>query len=273
VLVAASPRDCYATARLDDKELVALCKGSAIHGAGSWAHIAARPARSMARAVDRYNALSLINPDGRDVPLTLDFTLHRARPLPGTVVGPDGQPLRGVRVSGLTSMPDAEVLESASFTVEGLSPGLTRQLSFYHAENRLGKVLTLRGDETEALTVRLGSCGAVCGRVVDRAGHPVSGQGLWFGRGDNGLDVKAVTDLQGKFRADLVPGLTYRMPSSLVSRPVKDVDELVVAPGQTKDLGDLPVADRSPKPKARSHLEHGPAVRTRSSPKLKTNDR
>ena len=146
-------------------------------------------------------------------------------------------------------------------------------MSFYHAEKRLGKVLTLRGDETEALTVRLGSCGAVCGRVVDRAGHPVSGQGLWFGRGDNGLDVKAVTDLQGKFRADLVPGLTYRMPSSLVSRPVKDVDELVVAPGQTKDLGDLPVADRSPKPKARSHLDHGPAVRTRSSPKLKTNDR
>jgi hypothetical protein len=243
VLVAASPRDSYASAWLDDKELATLWNGAPDDGAGSWAHIAARPAGSPARCVDRYNALALINPDGRAPSLVLDFTLRRARPLRGTVVGPDGEPLTGVHVSGLTSMPDAEVLESASFTVEGLSPLVPRQLSFHHGEKQLGKVLTLRGEQTEALAVRLEPCGAAAGRVVDGDGKPVPGVPLWFGRLGLGLGARAVTDPQGRFRATLVPGLKYRLLSSPACRLARDVGELEVGPGQTKDLGDLPVAD------------------------------
>jgi hypothetical protein len=242
VLVAASPRDSYATARLDDKELAALCKGAINRGASSWAHIAARPAGSPARCVDRYNALALINPNRGAASLTLDFTLRRARPLRGTVVGPDGEPLVGVRVSGLTSMPDAEVLEGAAFTVEGLNPQVPRQLSFYHGEKRLGKVLTIRGEQTAALTARLEPCGAAVGRVVGRDGQPVPGAALWFGRMDKGLDARAQTDPQGRFRAALVPGLKYRLLSS-PRRLARDVGEVEVGPGQTEDLGDLPVAD------------------------------
>jgi hypothetical protein len=239
VLVAASPRDSYATARLDAQELAALCKGAADGGTSAWAHIADRPALSPARAVDRYNALALINPDGRGALPELDITLRRARPLRGTVVGPDGEPLAGVKVSGLTSMPDAEVLESASFTVEGLNPQVPRPLSFYHQEKRLGKVLTLRGEQTEALTVRLEPCGEVIGRVVDRACKPVAGMRVYFGRADNGLSALATTDPQGRFRAALVPGLKYGVPQRLI----KAFEELEVGPGRTKDLGDLPLAE------------------------------
>jgi hypothetical protein len=235
VLVAASPRDSYASARLDAKELAGLCKGAADGGAPAWAHIADRPARSPARVVDRYNTLALINPDSRAAPPKLDFILHRARPLRGTVIGPAGKPLAGVQVSGLTSMPDAEVLESASFTVEGLNPRVPRRLSFYHGEKRLGKALTLRGEQTEALTVRLEPCGEVIGRVVDRAGKPVAGTRVWFSRPDIGLTVLAKTDAQGRFRATLIPGLRYRVPPRLS----KDLDELEVGPGQVRDLGDL----------------------------------
>jgi hypothetical protein len=240
VLVAASPRDSYATARLDDKEWAALFKGTGGRGASAWAHIAVRPLGSPARAVDRYNALALINPDDRAGALTLDFTLRRARPLHGRVVGPDGEPLAGVQVSGLTSMPDAELLGTAAFTVEGLCPRVARPLSFFHPEKQLGKALTLRGDETEALTVRLEPCGVVVGRVVDKAGHPVSGQDLWFGRLDNGLSSRARTGLRGEFRAPLVPRLKYHL---LSRRLADDVGELEVGPGQTKDLGHLLTAD------------------------------
>jgi hypothetical protein len=242
VLVAASPRDSYASAWLDARELRKLCKGAMQHGAGSWAHIASRPAGSQARCVDRYNALSLINPDNRAASLALDFTLRRACPLQGTVVGPDGAPLVGVSVCGLTSMPDAEVLEGPSFTVEGLNPRLPRQLSFYHAGKHLGKVLTLRGEQAKALRVQLEPCGAAIGRVVDREGQPVPGVALWFGRLECNLGTRAQTDPEGRFRAALVPGLEYRLLSTPACRLARVVGELKVGPGQTKDLGDLPVA-------------------------------
>ena len=236
VLVAASPRDSYASARLDAAELAALCKG-----ASPWAHIADRPARSSARAVDRYNTLALINPDGRAAPAELDFTLLRASPLRGTVVGPAGEPLAGVKVCGLTSMPDAEVLESAAFMVEGLNPQVPRQLSFYHGEKRLGKTLSLRGEQPEALTVRLEPCGEVIGRVADTAGKPVAGIRVLFYRPDeNGTSVQATTDPQGRFRATLVAGLKYRLPPA--ARLARGVEELVVGTGQTHDLGELRLA-------------------------------
>jgi hypothetical protein len=243
VLVAASPRDSYATARLGDKELTALRREEADCGASSWAHIADRPARSPARCVDRYNALSLIDPDGGATALTLDFALRRARPLRGTVVGPDGRPLAGVKVCGLTSMPDAELLESASFTVEGLCPRLARQLSFFHKEKNLGQVLTLRGDESEALTVRLEPCGAVVGRLLDCAGRPVPGETVWAVREEHGLDFRAETDAEGRFRVALVPGLKCCLRLASPRGPPKGLADLAVRPGQVYDLGDVRLAD------------------------------
>jgi hypothetical protein len=243
VLVAASPRDSYASAWLDAKELAALCKGAAEGGASAWAHIADRPATSPARAVDRYNALALIDPDGRAAPPELDFTLHRAPPLRGTVVGPDGEPLGGVKVCGLTSMPDPDVLVSASFTVEGLNPRVPRRLYFYHGEKRLGKALTLRGEQTEALTVRLEPCGEVIGRAADTAGKPAAGMKAWFFRPENDLSVRAEVDSEGRFRAALIPGLKYRGRLSGPWRSGKDLGDLEVGAGQVRDLGDLLLPD------------------------------
>ncbi len=242
VLVAASPRDSYASARLDAKELAALCKGAA-DGASAWAHIADKPLRSPARVVDRYSALALIHPDDRAAPPELDFTLRRARPLRGTVVGPDGEPLTGVRVCGLTSMPDAEVLAGASFTVEGLNPDVPRPLSFYHEGKRLGKALTLRGEQAEVLTVQLEPCGEALGRAVDAAGKPVAGVVALFYREENGVSARAQTDPQGRFRATLVPGLKYHVLLSGPQRPAKDIGELVVGPGEARDLGGLLLTD------------------------------
>jgi hypothetical protein len=241
VLVAASPRDSYAVARLDDQELANLFGDGADHGGGSWLYTAGDNFVPRRRCIDRYNALTLINPHEKAKSLELDVTVQPARPLRGTVIGPDGQLLRGVRVCGLTSMPDAEMLEGSSFLVEGLNSQRTRELSFHHQEKGLGKVLNIRGDETKALTVQLEPCGAVIGRVVNRAGRPVPGVSIRFGRADYGLDAKAETDHQGRFHVALVPGFQYycfQYHWTLPTQP-RPIHVLTVESGKTIDLGDL----------------------------------
>ncbi len=238
VLVAASPRDSYISTALDAQELANLFRDGKDHGGGSWLYTAVGPGGfGWRRCMDRYNALSLIQPDEKAKSLTLDLTVQLAHPLRGTVVGPDGKPLRGVAVCGLTSMPDAEILEGASFLVEGLNPRCTRSLSFHHKEKGLGKFLTIRGDETKTLTVQLEPCGVVLGRIVDQSGSPLSGVEIQFNSEGNGLFVHVETDRQGRFRAALVPGLPYRLGTS--SRLQRFFDALTVESGQTKDLGDL----------------------------------
>ncbi len=258
VLVAASPRDSYACARIDEQELANLFRDGdskrrcetlrqlregqltnlsldgVDRGGSSWLLLGYPWGM---RCVDRYNALGLIHPDEETKSLRHDLTVQPARPLRGTVVGPDGKPLCGVVVCGLTSMPDAELLDGASFLVEGLNPRRTRDLSFHHKEKGLGKFLTIRGDETKPLTVHLEPCGVVLGRMVDKSGRPVSGVEIQFITEGNGLHVMTETGRQGRFRAALVPGLPYKLGTSTSLQ--RSFDALTVESGQSKDLGDL----------------------------------
>ena len=239
VLVAASPRDSFATALLDDSELTNLFGDGLDHGGGSWFHVTAGE-DTHRRCVDRYNALSLIKPDVSAKSLELALSVQPARGLKGTVIGPDGQPVVGASVSGLTSMPDPETLTSASFTVEGLNPRRTRELQFHHVEKGLGKVLTIRGDETKPLTVQLEPCGVVVGRLNDKANKPKQEQPIVFTRYDFWLGVSVETDSQGRFRAALVPGVTYELEApGARGGKLRTVGALRIEPGQTKDLGDL----------------------------------
>lgn len=238
VLVAASPRDSYATAVLDAQELANLFRDGKNHGGGSWLYTASGGG-GWPRCVDRYNSLSLIQPDEKAKSLTLDLTVLPARPLRGTVVGPDGQPLRNVEVCGLTSMPDGEVLDGPTFLVEGLNPRRTRDLSFFHEEQELGKFLTLRGDQTKTLTVQLEPCGLAVGRMLSRSGTPVPGVKIWFSSEGNGLRTATQSDRQGRFRAALVPRLSYRLGLAGSHRLTKRLDVLTVESSQIKDLGDL----------------------------------
>src|SRR5262249_15114468 len=195
-------------------------------------------------SVNQYHTLSLINPDDRAESLALDLTLQPGRLLRGTVVGPDGQPLTGVKAVGLTALPEEELLDSASFTVMGLNSRGTRELIFYHSGKGLGTVLTIRGDKTGPLMVQLDPYGLIFGRLVDRGGKPVSGLGLSLHGKDNSLYAAAETDRQGRFRVALLPGQKYSLqlwPGS--RRLLKNVSEVEVESGGSKDLGDLTVGD------------------------------
>jgi hypothetical protein len=221
VWVAGSPRDSYAVAAVDDT-------GTA--------------AATGVLCVEKYNARSPINPGEGAGSVTLDFTLQPARTLRGTVAGPDGQPLTGVKVVGLTALPDAEVLDGPSFTVAGLNPRRGRELIFHDRGKDLGKSLTVRGDETGPLTVRLEPCGTVLGRMVDKDGRPVTGLMVCFVRRSS-IDVLAETDRDGRFRAALVPGQRYSLKLSTLRLLVRDVGAVEVNSGGSNDLGDLPLTD------------------------------
>src|SRR5262249_47370282 len=182
VVVTASPRDAYASTVLDEGELAGLVGDRAHHDGGAVISIAVAGYRDR-RSVERYNAIALINPDEKAKSPAVDLTVQPARRVRGTVVGPGDQPLTGVRVIGLTSMADTETLPGASFTVEGLNALRPRELSFHHAEKGLGKIVALRGDETQPVMVRLEPFGEVSGRLVDGAGKPVPRVPVSFFRG------------------------------------------------------------------------------------------
>jgi hypothetical protein len=239
--VAASPREWYALAMVDEDALAALVNDGISHDFGLHLRTAFGADKQGFLSPDRYNVLSLINPgEGTELP-ALDLTLQRSRPITGTVVGLDGQPLSGTAVAGLNGPAEDMVLEDASFTVRGLNPHQNRTVVFHHYKFGLGKTLIVHGDQTEPLTVQLEPCGSVVGRLVDKGGKPISAAGLGLNARDGGLSSGAQTDQQGRFRAAVVPGRKYWLgafpPLRLVGR-----DQVVeLKSGQVKDLGDLSV--------------------------------
>jgi RNA polymerase sigma factor (sigma-70 family) len=243
VCVAASPRDAYAVARVDDKELADLFHDGQTHCGSQCLNTAVGANRATVLRVDRYNTLTLIHPGERAELPALALTVQPARTLQGALVGPGGEPLTGVEVVGLTALPKEELLDGASFSVKGLNPLCSRELIFLHRQKNLGKALSVRGDEAGPLTVRLDPCGSILGRLVDRGGKPVPEVPLWFTRGGNGLEKTATTDGEGRFRAPLVPGQKYSLMHLGPRRLLRNVGAIEVESGQCLDLGDVPLAN------------------------------
>jgi RNA polymerase sigma factor (sigma-70 family) len=241
--VAASPRDSYAVAMVNDSELASLFQDRPNHGGSQRPCTDAGAHGSGILHVNKYNALSLIDPDERTEFLALDLTLQPARRLQGTVVGPDEKPLTGVRVIGLTALPEDEMLEGASFTVAGLNPRRSRDLFFHHKGKSLGKFLTIGVNQTEPLTIKLDPCGSVLGRLVDKRGKPIPEVTVCFYPEGKSLDNLAQTDRDGRFRLNLVPGQKYSLGLRSYRRLVRDMGKVEVESGRRKDLGDLILDD------------------------------
>jgi RNA polymerase sigma factor (sigma-70 family) len=195
-------------------------------------------------SVHLYNALVLLNPDPKGKALVKDVALERPLERKGRVVGPDGKPLTGVTVSGLSQLFDAETLKGAEFTVRRINPRAPggRPLNFYHKGKNLGFFLKeLPAEKADPFTVQLQPCGSVSGRIVDQDGEPVAEARCRGGLGSpTSLSLELTTDKQGRFRVEgLVPGVEY-----WIMRPKVVATLLVqfkVEAGKHKDLGDLKV--------------------------------
>jgi RNA polymerase sigma factor (sigma-70 family) len=197
-----------------------------------------------------FHAIVPINPSEKEsASRTCAIALEPGRTVTGTVVGPDDQPLTGVRVAGLTAVlpaahyrtrlseqPSSRTLLTSTFTASGLSPRQPRVLVLVHPEKGLGKVQQFRGDETGPVAVRLEPLGALAGRILDAEGQPWVGLTLtahlsmspadfrtlpYEALGRTGLfrpgktelfTAAAVTDAEGRFRvAGLLPSLKYAL--------------------------------------------------------------
>jgi len=188
---------------------------------------------------ESFNTLVEINPKPGDESITCDLTVVPGRSLKGTVLGPDGKPLAGARRYRWDTLPGSE------FTVWGLPKGKLPkpwQIEFVHEGKKLAGFVTVHGDETEPLQVRLQPWGTVTGRVVTPQGEPLTGLEVSCS-GDVG-DV--FPDKKGRFHIEgLTPGLKYEVYVSKESLVLPllggERKNLMVKPGETLDLGDVRV--------------------------------
>jgi RNA polymerase sigma factor (sigma-70 family) len=180
-----------------------------------------------------------------------DIVLERASALPVKIVDATNRPVKGAWVSGMgPRWSEPMQLTEAAFDVYQLEPGLPRLVVVYDPVGKQVGTLRLKGDEKEPAVVKLGSGAKVTGRLVDENGRPLSG----FGVGLYHLERAAeeiqkqvsgakVTDADGKFTVDVVPGVKFTMSFTRGARTyqvTKQIDE-TAAPGKTLDLGDVQI--------------------------------
>jgi hypothetical protein len=195
-----------------------------------------------------YHAVVLLEPGEKEEALVRHVALERPQERKGQVVGPDGKPVTGVTVRGLT--PGAEeTLKGAEFTVRGINPKMpARVLTFHHKGKGLASFLKeLPAEKDGSLLVKLQPCGSLSGRIVDKDGQPVVGlHGQLvpgFLKGE-----KFTTDKEGRYRVEgLVPGLRYsigwEIKDGRLVVSVQDKDGAVVESGKNKNLSDFQVAE------------------------------
>jgi RNA polymerase sigma factor (sigma-70 family) len=250
--VIASPREDYAQADIMNKEWAELLRQqrallSPYHRSDlvPWVSIALGLGQPGDVPINKYHALALIHPPEEAQSRVLDLPLQTAQTLQGTVLGPDGKPVRGVKVVGLTALRHSELLEGASFTVTGLNPQGSRELFFQHRDKKLGKVVTVLANAAQPVTVKLEPCGTVTGRLVDEHGKPVPGVRVSLSEDASpGCEI-AQTDNLGRFQMTLFPGQKYSWGGTW-ERPPRQLSKefltVQVGAGQVRDLGDLAVA-------------------------------
>jgi hypothetical protein len=201
------------------------------------------------------NAYRVINPPTDGKSGTYDLQLDPGLTQTGTVLGPDGQPLPGVLVSGLRPFDSGPLtLQTATFTVLALNGHDPRALFFLDKERKLGGHLTLRGDEKIAPTVKLEPLGTLRGRILDEDGQPrarvqvqLSYAGTIVPRPVQWWDLRrepTTTDTNGCFRIEyLIPGvellLHCREKNRFLRCGEEDMRGLSLRPGEDKDVGDI----------------------------------
>jgi RNA polymerase sigma factor (sigma-70 family) len=192
------------------------------------------------------NALARIDPAPGTERLTRDVTLDPGLTFHGTLVGPDGKPLRGVRTYGLRGDDGWErpALPTAEFTVQAFNPRRPRPVLFRHLETGLVGTFAPPADPGRPVTVRLQPGAAVTGRLLDADGRPRAGVKLDLsirahGKSWDGYslpDQPIRTDADGRFRlGTLLPGSRFELYDPQGAYRFGDG----LRPGETKDLGDV----------------------------------
>jgi hypothetical protein len=191
-----------------------------------------------------YHVLVPIDPEPGAASITCDVVLDPGHTLKGVVIGPRGQPLAGARVSGDRPMSSwtPEGLKGAEFTIVNLGDDESRLIQVMHEGKRLAGWLAVRGSDKGPVRVQLEPWGSVTGRLVKPDGEPMTN--VWI---DIGHVPRVRAGKDGTFRMDgLSRGLKYSVsvikdPGYALEVSGKDISDLTIKPGETRDLGDIRV--------------------------------
>jgi RNA polymerase sigma factor (sigma-70 family) len=187
-----------------------------------------------------------------------DIVLERASALSVHIQDADGKPLKDVWVAGSGEEdwhPPAKCADGTCSAYE-LEPGKPRLMVFYEPKRKLTGSITFKGDEKEAVVVKLGPAGAIKGRLVDADGKPVSGVAVQLYYPQRPAEEihhviheakQAVTDESGVFTLDeVIPELkcklSFQRGRRKFERDPKPADaDLQLKAGETRDLSALKV--------------------------------
>jgi hypothetical protein len=193
------------------------------------------------------NMMKEIDPPADTGPVTLDFALDPGQSLRIHVQGPDGKPISGLDVHGISSRDPVEKTDDSELTVTNLGPDEERPILFRHVEKHLGRGVRIGPAELAAgeITVKLQPDAYVVGRLLDEEGEPLSGaaihaEGVPFAYATR-LDAVGA-DADGRFRVVLIPGCRYSLEGRPHRREMYDFSierDLVIEPGETRDLGTM----------------------------------
>jgi hypothetical protein len=191
-----------------------------------------------------YHVLVPIDPEPSAESITCDVVLDPGRTLKGIVIGPDGQPLAGARVAGEKPMVfwASEPLKGAEFAMVSFGDDESRLVQVMHDDKQLVGSRMVHGSDKDPVRVQLEPWGSVTGRLVKPDGEPMTNVTIDIG---NLLRVRAGKD--GKFRIDgLSSGLKYTVhvikdPGYGLEISGKNLKDITIKPGETKDLGDIQV--------------------------------
>jgi RNA polymerase sigma factor (sigma-70 family) len=103
---------------------------------------------------DLNHAFVFLQPGAKASALVKDVTLEPVKflTLKGRVIGPDGKPLTGITVEGLSrGWLHETTFQSAEFAVEGIDPRINQQLIFHHKKKNLGLFVTILKSATDEL--------------------------------------------------------------------------------------------------------------------------
>jgi RNA polymerase sigma factor (sigma-70 family) len=209
------------------------------------------------------HAYRVIDPAEVEKPLKLDLECLTGRTLAGTVVGPDGKPLRGA-AGILARVPQASFgfgthpalridKDSARFTVDNVDSRQPPLLIFRHPEKKLALRLEVRGDEKDPLTARLQPGGKLTGRILDATGQPLANArvdlllGQKAGRflQPNTFVSGAKSDKEGRFTIEgIIPETKLMLLVGITDkdgpgRTIHGINDLTWKAGEAKDLGDV----------------------------------
>ncbi len=195
---------------------------------------------------------------------TVDLPLDPGRSATIDVVDGAGRPRGGTKVVGAGGGGRRSIVEdqeAPSIEVLALDPTSPRRVTVTHEGLKLAGSAVVKGDEPGPINLKLQPWGTIIGRVVDDEGRPRKNIGI-IGRdqlggprpgggrpdkegtlplGKFGMTIRLGDD--GRFRFEgLVPGLKYGGYAIESGKGLGDLFEnLVLQPGETKDLGDLKV--------------------------------